>query len=161
MKLPALVGELKLQVRVDRIDGVRGGRVIIDYKTGKVKKDAWEGARPDEPQLLLYAEQVEDLQGLLLGQVRAGEIKFIGRAEHGDAVMPGNTKLSKPPLSAKMLQQWHKLLLDVGQQFLNGEAQVDPKQYPKTCEYCKLPGLCRIAESDRANIGEDADDADD
>jgi hypothetical protein len=60
-----------------------------------------------------------------------------------------------------MLQQWHKLLLDVGQQFLNGEAQVDPKQYPKTCEYCKLPGLCRIAESDRANIGEDADDADD
>lgn len=161
MRLPALVGELKLQVRVDRIDGVRGGRVIIDYKTGKVKKDAWEGARPDEPQLLLYAEQVEDLQGLLLGQVRAGEIKFIGRVEHGDAVMPGNTKLSKPPLTAKMLQHWHKLLLDVGQQFLNGEAQVDPKQYPKTCEYCKLPGLCRIAESDRAKIGEDADDADD
>jgi ATP-dependent helicase/nuclease subunit B len=161
MKLPALVGLLKLQVRVDRIDGVRGGRVIIDYKTGKVKKDAWEGARPDEPQLLLYAEQVEELQGLLLGQVRAGEVKFSGRVEHGNAVMPGNTKLSKPPLSAKMLQQWHKLLLDVGQQFLNGEAQVDPKQYPKTCEYCKLPGLCRIAESDRANIGEDADDADD
>jgi ATP-dependent helicase/nuclease subunit B len=160
MKLPALVGELKLQVRVDRIDGVHGGRVIIDYKTGKVKKDAWEGARPDEPQLLLYGEQVEELQGLLLGQVRAGEVKFIGRVEQGDAVMPGNTKLSKPPLSAKMLLQWHKLLLDVGQQFLNGEAQVDPKQYPKTCEYCKLPGLCRIAESDRANSGEDADDAD-
>jgi ATP-dependent helicase/nuclease subunit B len=160
-KLPAPVGELKLQVRVDRIDGVRGGRVIIDYKTGKVKKDAWEGARPDEPQLLLYAGQVEELQGLLLGQVRAGEVKFIGRVEHSDAVMPGNPKLSRPPLSPKMLQQWHKLLLDVGQQFLNGEAQVDPKQYPKTCEYCKLPGLCRIAESDRANSGEDADDADD
>jgi probable DNA repair protein len=161
MKLPALVGELKLQVRVDRIDGVSGGRIIVDYKTGKVKKDAWEGARPDEPQLLLYAEQVEQLQGLLLGQVRAGEVKFIGRVEHSDAVMPGNPKLSRPPLSAKMLQQWHKLLLDVGQQFLNGEAQVDPKQYPKTCAYCKLPGLCRIAESDRAKIGEDADDADD
>ena len=43
MKLPATLGELKLQLRVDRIDGVRGGRVIIDYKTGVVKKDAWGG----------------------------------------------------------------------------------------------------------------------
>ena len=33
-KLAATVGELKLQVRVDRIDAVEGGRVIIDYKTG-------------------------------------------------------------------------------------------------------------------------------
>ena len=67
MKLPAVVGELKLQVRVDRIDGVRGGRVIIDYKTGKVKKDAWEGARPDEPQLLLYARAGRRAAGAFAG----------------------------------------------------------------------------------------------
>ncbi len=95
MKLPATVGELKLQLRVDRIDGVRGGRVIIDYKTGMVKKDAWEGARPDEPQLLLYARQVEELKGLLLGRVRAGEVKFIGRVEDSDAVMPAEQEVVK------------------------------------------------------------------
>ena len=160
MKLPATVGELKLQLRVDRIDGVRGGRVIIDYKTGMVKKDAWEGTRPDEPQLLLYARQVEELKGLLLGRVRAGEVKFIGRVEDSDAVMPADGKLSRPPLSAKMLQEWQAILLELGQQFLSGEAQVDPKQYPKTCEFCPLPGLCRIAESDRANTGDDADEGD-
>ena len=33
-KLAAAVGDLKLQVRVDRIDAVSSGRVIIDYKTG-------------------------------------------------------------------------------------------------------------------------------
>ena len=159
MKLPATVGELKLQLRVDRIDGVRGGRVIIDYKTGMVKKDAWEGTRPDEPQLLLYARQVEELKGLLLGRVRAGEVEFIGRVEDSDAVMPADQKLSRPPLSAKMLQEWQAILLELGQQFLSGEAQVDPKQYPKTCEFC-LPGLCRIAESDRANTGDDADEGD-
>jgi ATP-dependent helicase/nuclease subunit B len=159
MQRPATVGELKLQLRVDRIDGVRGGRVIIDYKTGVVKKDAWEGTRPDEPQLLLYARQVEELQGLLLGRVRAGEVKFIGRVKDSNAVLPAEGNLSKPPLSARMLQDWQEILLDLGQQFLKGEAQVDPKQYPKTCAFCPLPGLCRIAETDRANSDE-ADESD-
>ena len=69
--------------------------------------------------------------------------------------MPGDTKLTRPPYSADMLQGWQNVLLDLGQQFLRGEAQVDPKQYPKTCEFCDLPGLCRIAESDPANTGDE------
>jgi ATP-dependent helicase/nuclease subunit B len=161
VKLAAAVGELKLQMRVDRIDAIHEGRVIIDYKTGLVKKDAWEGLRPDEPQLPLYAGfgQVEDLSGVLLGRVREGEAKFLGRVEDGDAVMTG-AKFSKIPYSPEMLQEWQRVLLDLGQQFLNGEAQVDPKRYPKSCQYCDLPGLCRIAESDRANGDDDADDDD-
>ena len=42
-KLAANVGELKLQVRVDRIDAVEGGRVIIDYKTGMLTGVSWDG----------------------------------------------------------------------------------------------------------------------
>ncbi len=44
-KLTANVGELKLQVRVDRIDAVDGGRVIIDYKTGLLSAISWDGPR--------------------------------------------------------------------------------------------------------------------
>jgi len=161
-KLAATVGELKLQVRVDRIDAVDSGRVIIDYKTGMLAGVSWDGTRPDEPQLPLYAGfgQIDHLKGVLLGRVREDKVKFIGRVEDARLVMPGDAKLTRPPYSAAMLQSWQKVLLDLGQQFLNGEAQVDPKQYPKTCEFCDLPGLCRIAESDPVNTG-DEDESDD
>jgi ATP-dependent helicase/nuclease subunit B len=161
-KLAATVGDLRLQVRVDRIDAVDGGRVIIDYKTGMLAGVSWDGTRPDEPQLPLYAGfgQIDHLKGVLLGRVREDKVKFIGRVEDARLVMPGDAKLTRPPYSAAMLQSWQKVLLDLGQQFLNGEAQVDPKQYPKTCEFCDLPGLCRIAESDPVNTG-DEDESDD
>ena len=161
-KLAATVGELKLQVRVDRIDAVEGGRVIIDYKTGMLTGVSWDGDRPDEPQLPLYAGfgQIDDLKGVLLGRVREDKVKFIGRVEDARLVMPRDSKLVRPPYSAAMLQGWQNVLLDLGQQFLKGEAQVDPKQYPKTCAFCDLPGLCRIAESDPVNTG-DEDESDD
>ncbi len=162
-KLAATVGDLKLQVRVDRIDAVAGGRVIIDYKTGMLNGVSWDGPRPDEPQLPLYAGfgQIDHLKGVLLGRVREDKVKFIGRVEDARTVMPGDSKLTRPPYSADMLRGWQDVLGDLGQQFLRGEAQVDPKQYPKTCKFCDLPGLCRIAESDRADAGDEADESDD
>jgi ATP-dependent helicase/nuclease subunit B len=162
-KLAATVGDLKLQVRVDRIDAVAGGRVIIDYKTGLLHAISWDGPRPDEPQLPLYAGfgQIDNLKGVLLGRVREDNVKFIGRVEDARMVMPGDAKLTRPPYSADMLRGWQNALLGLGQQFLNGEAQVDPKQYPKTCEFCDLSGLCRIAENDPATTGDDADESDD
>jgi ATP-dependent helicase/nuclease subunit B len=161
-KLAASVGDLKLHVRVDRIDAVDGGRVIIDYKTGMLTGVSWDGPRPDEPQLPLYAGfgQIDHLKGVLLGRVREDKVKFIGRVENASLVMPNDSKLIRPAYSAAMLQSWQSVLRDLAQQFLTGEAQVDPKQYPKTCEFCDLPGLCRIAESDPVNTG-DEDESDD
>jgi ATP-dependent helicase/nuclease subunit B len=47
--------ELELHTRIDRIDKLDDGRLlIIDYKTGNSSVSRWWGERPDEPQLPLY-----------------------------------------------------------------------------------------------------------
>ncbi len=47
---------LNLQLRIDRIDQLENGELLlIDYKTGSPKLKSWLGKRPDEPQLPLYA----------------------------------------------------------------------------------------------------------
>ena len=93
-------------------------------------------------------------------RVREDNAKFLGRAENPASVMPGETK-SLRPLSPAMLAEWEEALRNLAQQFLNGEAQVDPKEYPKSCAFCGLEGLCRIAESDPISSSDDSDDGDD
>ena len=123
-----------------------------------MKTGVWEGKRPSEPQLPIYASygNVQDLQGVLLAKVVVDKPGFVGRVTNGDAIA---RKLVSEPFSAETAQEWREVLLGLAEQFLRGEAQVDPKDYPKTCKFCDLPGLCRIAETDRAVTDEDGDEA--
>ena len=95
--------------------------------------------------MLLYASQVADLQGLLLARVNAEKPGFTGRVRSGRLVI-AQDDLIKNPLTSRMLDGWRAILSNLGQQFIRGEAQVDPNHGFKTCEFCRLPGLCRIKE---------------
>ncbi|MGH8283967.1 MAG: PD-(D/E)XK nuclease family protein, partial [Gammaproteobacteria bacterium] len=66
---PVRIGPLAFTTRVDRIDRFAdGGLAIIDYKTGDAKPSAWDGERPDEPQLPCYAVgNRENLAAVLFG----------------------------------------------------------------------------------------------
>lgn len=146
----ASVGDLKLKLRADRIDRIDGGQLLIDYKTGKVSTDDWEGSRPDEPQLPLYAifGNVEELRGVLLAQIRAEKLMFAGRLE--EAVLPAISGLRGAAVelyTPELRSQWEVTLRALAKDFLEGEASVNPKQYPKGCLYCPLPSLCRVGES--------------
>ncbi len=75
MKFPAAVGELKLQVRVDRMDAVNGGRVIIDYKTGDGEGEG-PGTVPGPTNRSCRSSRfgrVDNLKGVLLARVRCGQ----------------------------------------------------------------------------------------
>jgi ATP-dependent helicase/nuclease subunit B len=55
--------------------------------------------------------------------------------------------LVKNPLDEETRGAWSDALSKLADQFLAGDASVAPKSYPKTCKYCALPSLCRVAES--------------
>jgi probable DNA repair protein len=150
---PVSVGELKLRLRVDRVDELRGsGRVLIDYKSSQVSVKGWEVPRPDEPQLPLYATfgGIEDLRGVLFGQIRADATCWQGSiaSEQVPVLADGkkNAGLAKRPYDASRREAWETELRRLAGDFLRGEAAVDPKHGDKTCEHCGLQGLCRVIE---------------
>ena len=152
------VGELKLNLRADRIDELPdGSHVLIDYKTSKVSPSVWKGERLDEPQLPLYATygNIERINALLFAQIRAGDIDFVGRATdaHRDVLadLSATRSLVNQPYDENMREAWRHALQLLAEEFLRGEASVDPKQPTETCKYCPLPGLCRVAERELAN----------
>ena len=158
------VGGLRLRLRADRIDRLLdGGHLLIDYKTGLVATKSWEGQRLDEPQLPLYTVYggVEDVRGLLFAQIRAGCTEFTGHVTNARALLKADltekSVLVRVPYNDAMRDGWTAALLDLAEDFLRGEAAVDPKHGAETCKYCPLPGLCRIAELEHVSAGSDAE----
>lgn len=156
-KIDIQLGELALSVRGDRIDEVATGHILLDYKTGEVSAASWEGPRPEEPQLPLYAAfgNVQSLAGALFAQVRPGKLCFKGRVQSAHSTLMGSLTATNPlvksPYSEHLLEEWRATLTALAESFVRGEAQVDPRDYPTTCRYCALPGLCRVAELSRAS----------
>jgi probable DNA repair protein len=148
---------LSFNVRLDRIDRLNDGSLlVIDYKTGQVTPKAWEPPRPDDVQLPLYAgfaldKESDQLGGLVFAKIRPGEESFAGHV--GDVcatVFPGlkaTSPLVRYPLTAEQIVDWRNLIEALAHDFLAGRADVDPRDYPRTCTRCGLQTLCRVDET--------------
>jgi probable DNA repair protein len=154
------VGGLKLKLRADRVDRVgAAGTLILDYKSGEVSPHDWEGLRPNEPQLPLYAVfgNLEDVRGVLFARIRAGEDCLTGRVADVKTQLFADAKphsaMARHRYTEFMRDEWNEALLALAGDFLAGDAAVDPKQGKKTCQYCPLPGLCRVSEIEGAMGG--------
>jgi len=153
------VGPLRLNVRMDRVDEVGGGELLIDYKTGFASPNDWLTERPDAPQLPLYAilSDADRLKGVAFGLVRAGE----GRAWKGytseEGILPGKPpKMKEAATLAEQVERWRGILVRLAEEFYAGDARVQPKSYPATCEYCSQRILCRLNVS---SLEEDEEDS--
>jgi len=142
------VGPLTLSVRMDRIDRVDGpdnGFVYVDYKTGfSANPGSWEGLRPDDPQLPLYALLSEpgELKGLAFAKVRAGKgMAWLGyQAETGILPMKRPTTVDLDNL----INEWRHTLTTLAEDFANGRATVSPKNFAVNCTRCAQRLLCRV-----------------
>jgi ATP-dependent helicase/nuclease subunit B len=140
------VGPLRLSVRMDRVDVVEGGEVLIDYKTGHASPNDWLTPRPDAPQLPLYAilTEANKLQGVAFGLVRAGEGRGLKGYAVGDGVLPKPSKLKDAPTLEDQVDRWREVLVGLAEEFYSGDASVSPKTYPGTCAHCEQRMLCRL-----------------
>lgn len=160
------INGLSLDLRLDRIDRLSDGSLlVIDYKSGDVKTKAWELPRPDDVQLPLYADfaldkETEKIGGLAFGKVRAGKPVLEGRAFEPGNILAQTTSrsaLARNKLTAEQLDDWRSAIERLALDFLDGHADVNPREYPKTCERCDLHALCRVLEN-LSDIAEENDE---
>jgi probable DNA repair protein len=144
------LGGLVVEGRMDRVDELEDGtRVILDYKSGKTSTKSWEGERPDEPQLPLYAidmRQRQPVAAALFAQLRAGELGFNGLAARVGIAPDVKPAGDSESVWQAQLDVWQTTLTSLAEAFRAGDARVDPKEFPRTCEHCGLQALCRVHE---------------
>lgn len=163
------IGDLELSARLDRVDQLESGRqIVIDYKTRQQSIQALIGERPDEPQLPLYLvmTEVEQLAaGIAFAEVKRGNMGFTAIVQDSD--MLPDVKAFGQLNGCRQFNAWEDLIsawrqhltnLAVG--FCSGDAQVNPKNFPKTCEYCDMQLFCRIHEriSESMTVQDNEDD---
>ncbi|MGH8716016.1 MAG: PD-(D/E)XK nuclease family protein, partial [Burkholderiales bacterium] len=150
------VAGIEVSTRPDRMDRLAdGSRVILDYKTGrKAGVGDWLGERPDEPQLPLYAVSAgrDDIAAVAFVQLHAQDVMFKGLSRD-EGLLPGVQTLAGNRIAAQnwaswqeMLEGWRAMLENLAREYLDGRADVSPKDYPTTCRDCDLGPLCRVKE---------------
>ena len=138
--------DLRFNLRVDRIDRLAdGGLVLLDYKSGDVSRD-WADERPENPQLPLYALSVGDaVTAVAYARVSTSECRFVGVAERAQILPKVDTRhLEGVSGMSGQLALWSHRLAPIAAELARGAAQVKPTK--NACRSCSQQSFCRIAE---------------
>ncbi|WP_233152923.1 PD-(D/E)XK nuclease family protein [Motiliproteus sp. MSK22-1] len=130
--LKSELGGLPLTLRIDRIDQLSDGSIVlIDYKTGESKPRNWCGERPKEPQLPLYAvSSRKQTSAVSFAQINVKATEFRGISS-GEKPAPGilpasQQRLELPEDWPQLLDHWHSVLEALALDFMQGKTPVDP-----------------------------------
>lgn len=146
---------LPLTLRLDRLDQLDNGQlIVIDYKTGSPNLNQWQGDRPEEPQLPLYAVCYSaEIHALMFVEVNARQVRPIGLGdltEPHDGITPiAQAKQDLPEDWQQTCEHWNKTLTQLTEDFLQGEALATFKSQQAMRYYTDILPLTRQAEQVR------------
>ena len=133
---------LEIKLRVDRLDKVEDKTWVIDYKSTLPSSKPWNEERPQEQQLLLYALLNEEINTLVLIQIKTGKILCSGFSETKSEIK-GISSLKKEEKWDDVRGYWRQQLNGLAQEALDGHCPPQPLN-TSVCTYCDFKNLCRI-----------------
>lgn len=132
---------LDIKVRVDRLDQVGDKKWVIDYKSSLPISKPWNEERPKEPQLLLYALLDEQINTLLLMQLKNGKVSFSGLSDEEQSTKGINT-LKKNESWEESRAKWLQQLTHLAEEIQSGHCLPQPAS-AAMCQQCDFSNLCR------------------
>lgn len=155
------IGELQIRLQVDRVDQLEHGeRIVIDYKTGAGLHAEEFLSRPlVEPQLPVYAvaDSSSEPDGVVFAQLRRGDCRMLGVVKNKGLIgrvreLSAYSQAEELGIStwSELLVFWRQQLHQLADDFVAGEAAVQPYDLVTSCQYCDLSGICRIQERNPA-----------
>jgi ATP-dependent helicase/nuclease subunit B len=144
-------GGVGLHVRIDRIDRLADGSLaLVDYKTGEPRKEDWFGARPSQPQLLVYLRAMEEgtVAALANAHLTVEGTTFRGVADAAGR-LPRVAGLGSRDAWRGQVRTWRGIVEQAVHDFVHGRALRDPIE--GACEVCHLRAVCRIGDATAAD----------
>lgn len=122
-----------LDFRIDRIDQLScGGRMVIDYKTGKsISLRQWSGDRPEAPQVPLYSIVTPGVVAASFGRINRDGCRYTGLCADGSEVPPGVASVGNdgnrnglPNSWDAVLSAWQLVASSLVEEFCRGDSSV-------------------------------------
>ncbi len=153
-------GTAHLSGRIDRIDRLPSGKsLIIDYKTGGASLGQWQGERPADLQLPLYAlaqtpGEADEATAIAFAEINARRTAFtgVGSLSPEDGAIDGIDTPSAPNSSQlpedwpSTLEYWRTAAATLLQEFIDGYCSTTVYNKAQAQYYRHLEPLNRVKE---------------